>query len=273
MNKIIYAKTFRGEYIIKIAVQNNSKTLLSFEIDLLDHLKGLPVPIPIKRKNGVSLKKINNHFAFVMTFLPGKHRLHANDIMLKEVGTFLAKMHKKTFRYKSTVRRLQTLSSTTVSLKNIFKKCDSITDKKINNTYVYIKNNILNYLPPKDVPSGAIHSDLKPENCLFNKDKLTGVVDFDNSYFGPLIVDLANTTIWFCRRGNELDISKSNRILKSYEKIRKLTTKENNYYSNALHFVYLRNLLRGVEYWKRGKVSKKFMLWAIDYFLKPEKLN
>ena len=59
-----------------------------------------------------------------MTFLCGRHRLRTNDLTLREVGAFLAKMHKKTARFKSTVKRPQTLGATATSLNNIFKQCD-----------------------------------------------------------------------------------------------------------------------------------------------------
>lgn len=270
MNKIFLLQAEKGNFILKILQQNNRGNLIDYELDLLNYLHDLPTPRPIALKNGKYSSRLGNNKAFLMTLLPGKHKKIITDYDLKDIGMFLAKLHNQTANFKSRIRRLETLSYSTVSLLEKFQKCRKIKDERIVPVLGYVKNNINNCLPPPHLPCGAIHSDLKPENCLFQKGKLTGVVDFDNSYIAPLVIDLANTMIWFCARGRRFDMEKAEIIAEAYQDSRRLDAAEKAYLPSAIHFVYLRNLLRGFEYFSLGKLKKEFIYWAIDEFWEAE---
>jgi len=278
MNKILLIETDSGKYILKILIQNNSGNKLNYELDLLNFLKDLPTPRPIIRKDLKYWSFFGKNKAFLMEYMPGEHKKVITNNDLKSIGVFLGKMHNQTARFRSSIKRLETLSHSSTSLNKIYRTCSNIKDTKTSNALKYIQGNINTYLPPKELPIGAIHSDFKQENCLFKKNILSGVVDFDNSYIAPLIIDLANTIIWFCAKGSELDTKKTITIIEAYQTARKMSKNEKAYLLKAIHFTYLRNLLRGIEYFAMKKVKKDLIDWAIDNFLVaeqklPAKLN
>lgn len=270
MNKIVLLETSAGKYVLKILIQNNSGNKLVYELDLLNYLVGLPTPKPITTKKSKYWTMFGTNKAFLMEYMAGVHKKEISNADLKNIGIFLGKMHNQTANFKSKIKRLETLSHSLSSLKSIYKSCEVIKDRKIIDAIKYTQNQIVAYLPPKDVVMGAIHSDLKPENCLFKNNVLSGVVDFDNSYIAPLTIDLANTIIWFCTDKNNLNLKKAKILTNAYLGVRKLNKEENEYLPKAIHFVYLRNLLRGIEYFAMKKVEKDLVYWAIDNFLSAE---
>jgi homoserine kinase type II len=272
MNKIFYVKTEKGHFALKVAFQNNEKIKLQYEIDLLNFLKNLPIPKPIRQKNNEYISLLGKNQSFLMTFLSGKHREIITNENLKGIGFFLGEMHQQTKNFSSLTKRAMTLDHSLNSLHKIYRYCTKIKDKEIKVALEYIKSNINFYLPPKEgLVYGAIHSDLKPENCLFKNSKLSGVVDFDNSYNAPLIIDLANTIMWFCADKRGLNIGRSKLLVAAYSKKRKLNKIESKYLPLAVHFVYLRNVLRAIEYYAKGRVSKSWVLWALKDILSLEK--
>lgn len=270
MNEIYSVQVEKGNFILKISVQNNVGNRLDYELELLNFFHGLQTPKPIARKDSKLWSCLGKNKAFLMERMPGEHKKIITENDLKNVGAFLGKMHNQTLRFKSDIKRLETLSYSAASLGDIYRKCANIKDDAIVEALGYIKKNIEKFVPPAGIEAGAIHSDLKPENCLFKNNKLSGVVDFDNSYIAPLAIDLANTIIWFCADAGKLDTQKAAAIASSYQSVRKITNKEKSYLLKAIHFVYLRNLLRGIEYYSMKKVEKDLVYWAIDNFLEAE---
>ena len=80
---------------------------------------------------------------------------------------------------------------------------------------------------PHALPRGFIHADLFPNNALFLKDKLTGIIDF---YFGChyiLAYDLAVLlNSWCFDADGSFNVTKSSTILSAYQEQRLLSNAE-----------------------------------------------
>ena len=90
-------------------------------------------------------------------------------------------------------------------------------------------NNIKKNWPSK-LPSGIIHGDLFVDNIFFNKDKLSGVIDFyfaANDFFMYEIAICINA-LCFDYKKNKFLINKKKikNLIKGYESVRKITVKE-----------------------------------------------
>ena len=101
---------------------------------------------------------------------------------------------------------------------------------------------------PKNLPSGPIHVDIKPENVLVNKGEVTGVLDFDNTYIGPYIIDIGKTIFWFCIKQGKLNKQLFSQFIKSYEQKRRLTPIERKFLGNAINYAIASHIY--VDYYR-----------------------
>jgi homoserine kinase type II len=269
-NSLYHIKTSKGDYVFKIAIRNNPDKV-QYEIDLLTGIRGLPVPQPIKTKNGKYLFDFKGHKTFIYTFLPGREEKKFTKRMLFEVGEFLGKLHLQTDGFASPVERTDFYSISAKKLRRVIEESRRIKNAKVRRAVLYLEKNALGYKLPAGLPKGAMHIDMKPENVLFAKGRLTGVVDFDNSYIGPLVFDLADTLMWFCSKGGLFDTMRAKAIYKGYESARKLNPPEREALFDALHNVYLAISLCGVDYLAQKKLPERFVVWVIDNLLETEK--
>jgi homoserine kinase type II len=269
-NCIYHIKTTKGDFAFKISIRHNSKKI-NYEIKLLNTIHGLPIPKPIKTKNGKYLFDYKGHKTFIYPFLPGKEEKKFTQEMLFEVGKFLGKLHLQTEGFSSPVRRTNFYGISYQGIKRIVQESRYQKNLKIKKAVFYLKENALKYKLSAGLPLGAMHIDLKPENTLFAKGKLAGVVDFDNSYNGPLIFDLADTLAWFCSKKGNFNINEAKKIYQGYKSVRKLTTKEQQTLFDALHKVLCAIVLCGIDYLNHKKLPEKYIIWLIDNLLETEK--
>ena len=189
--------------------------------------------IPLKQKFILIFEEIKGRSLFGNNLKPSH---------LFEVGKALATLHKVTHR------EAQTLRSHRFDRKGLLKVYKEIktklikkhpeVDKLIQQTFLYLKKN-----EPKKIPSGLIHADLFPENILFIKNKLNGILDFEAAGFGPYLFDVAVTLHACCHNGKKFDLKKAQSFLKGYESTRRLTPVEKKYFNYYMTESALRFLL------------------------------
>jgi len=270
-NVVVGVKTTKGKYILKIAVRNNPDRV-KYEVDLLDFIKGLPTPRPIKTKGGKLLINYNpQNRAFIYPYLSGHQLKRFNKSMLKQVGGFLAKMHLQTKNFKSSVKRLEFYNIDKKHFREMIKVSRRLKDKEMQKWVSYLENNLLQYLLPKSLSQGAMHIDFKPENALFTGGKLTGVIDFDNSYNGPLVLDLANTMMWFCSKDGKFDLDNAFVIYQGYKQIRKPTKQEKECLFEALHFAFFSHMMVDFYYLALDKLPLWYIKWGMANLCETEK--
>ncbi len=104
--------------------------------------------------------------------------------------------------------------------------------KKNSNLEKFLMQNLSNIKKnwPSKLPCGIIHSDLFVDNIFFNKDKLSGVIDFyfaANDFFMYEIAICINA-LCFDKKKNKFLINKQKvkNLIKGYESVRKITIGE-----------------------------------------------
>ena len=269
-NSLYYLRTTKGNFTLKIAIRNNP-IRIRYEIDLLNHLRNLPIPRPLGTKGGDHLFDYKGHQSFVYPFLNGKEAKQLTPVLLTQIGKFLGKLHLQTQGFRSSIKRMEFYNISPSQFKKIIKTSKSLKDPKIRKGLDYLTTNTLRYQLPGGLPRGAMHVDLKPENTLVDKGRLSGVVDFDNSYIGPLVFDLAHTMAWFCSKKGKFDARKAKAIYKGYISVRRLALKEERSLFDALHYSFLSHVLIDIYFLALGKLPKSYILWGIDNLLAAEK--
>ncbi|MBU4369327.1 phosphotransferase [Patescibacteria group bacterium] len=272
-NLIYKIITEKGKFILKIAIRNNP-IMVKYEIELLNYIKRLSTPQLIRDKNNKILLNFNNtNKAFIYKYIDGKTVHSYSCEMVSSVGEFLGKLHNQTIKFNSNIRRLEFYNISKKSFNKMIFVSKKTKNKKIKNAVLYIERQFLNYILPKSLPRGAMHIDLKAENVLIKNKKISGIIDFDNSYNGPLIFDLANTIMWFCSKGGNFDFEKAILIFSGYIKKRKLLSIEKRFFYKALHYSFLSHMLVDIYLLvsKKDRLSHKYIIWGIENLLETQK--
>ncbi|MCK5881187.1 MAG: phosphotransferase [Sinobacterium sp.] len=77
-----------------------------------------------------------------------------------------------------------------------------------------------------DLPESMTHGDLFTDNCIFNGDCLSGIIDFFNAGQGPMLFDLAVLINAWASNNGRLELDKATAIIQAYHAIRPLTAFE-----------------------------------------------
>ena len=197
----------------------------------MDRLSSLGVncPKPLKNKNGKFLVNIQNKTACIVSFLKGKDKKNLTPRNCYEVGSLIAQIHMYTKKMK-----LSRVNSMGIKkLKPLINKI-KFKSREFNNLEKFLRINLrdINKKWPKKLPNGIIHGDLFIDNIFFKNDKLSGIIDFyfaANDYFMYEIAICVNA-LCFDQTNSKFYLNKKKvkSLIKGYEKIKKLSSKEKN---------------------------------------------
>jgi homoserine kinase type II len=222
-------KTKKEKFILTIFEKRVSNREIPFFMKLMDSLNQSKIscPKPLKDKNENYLIKLKNKTACVVSFLKGKDKQILNINNCYQVGKIISQMH-------SITKKLKFSRKNSMGIKNLNPLLKSIKfkSKKNSNLEKFLIQNLSNIKKnwPSKLPSGIIHGDLFIDNIFFNKDKLSGVIDFyfaANDFFMYEIAICINA-LCFDKKRNKFKINKQKvkKLIKGYESVRKITIKE-----------------------------------------------
>ena len=222
-------KTKKEKFILTIFEKRVSNKEIPFFMKLMDNLNQSKIscPKPLKDKNENYLIKLKNKTACVVSFLKGKDKQILNINNCYQVGKIISQMH-------SITKKLKFSRKNSMGVKNLNPLLKSIKfkSKKNSNLEKFLTKNLSNIKKswPSKLPSGIIHGDLFVDNIFFNKNKLSGVIDFyfaANDFFMYEIAICINA-LCFDKKNNKFKINKQKvkNLIKGYESVRKITIKE-----------------------------------------------
>ena len=241
--------TSKKKFILTIFEKRVNENELPFFIELQKHLfnKKIRCPKPIADNNNQFINKINNKNYVIMSFLEGKKIEKPTEEHFQQVGLELAKIHQNTKDFS-----LKRKNSLHFSLwQNILDKCKKSSSarnkislpgynfreqiKIYSDFFAPIQKELL-YLKrwwPHDLPRGIIHADIFKDNVFFDNGKLTGLIDFYFACNDFYAYELAICINDWCFNSTDLrnnartfEMKKYHSILKGYQQLRELTTKE-----------------------------------------------
>jgi homoserine kinase type II len=248
-NTNLIIETTQGRFILTIFESRIDKNSLPFFINFKIHLaqKGICCPIPIVANSGASIVDLKGKKSTIVTFLNGKSLKAREDGYYDnitpnhcyEIGNVLARLHLATADFN--MSRENELNP--LVLRNLFNKIQYLH----RNLRAEILEN-LDFLEKNwqsNLPSGASHLDLFPDNIFFDQEnKMSGVIDFYFAANDLLIYDFAiAVNAWCFDERNNFDQQKFDEILRGYEEVRKFSAQEKEFLKIALVGAAMRFLL------------------------------
>tara|TARA_Y100001970_G_scaffold280583_1_gene389806 strand:- start:1360 stop:2325 length:966 start_codon:yes stop_codon:yes gene_type:complete len=246
-------KTNKKKIILTIFEKRVQKKDLPFFMNLMFGLskQKIKCPEPIKNARGKYLFKIKNKSACLVSFLEGKDKSELTKKDCFQVGKNAALLH-------LAAKKLSLFRKNSLSINSwgpLLNKIDRRINKLSSNLIKTMKTDLVDIKKkwPKSMPNGIIHSDLFIDNIFFYKKKYYGFIDFYFSANDFLAYELATCVNALCfKKRNKvfvLDKSRSAQLLKGYQSIRKLNSKEKNSFNTLCRGSALRYLItRSYDY-------------------------
>lgn len=243
--------TDAGHYILTLFEPHRVKgDDIPFFLDYTDRMAqtGIPTPAVIADTDGNKVRTLCDRPAVIFNFLDGEggHAGMITPAIMWQVGALSARMH----------RAAETLTQTQDNhfgpqrwatwLDTMGERMDVVAP----GLYALCKKEYdgLMVLWPKDLPRGAIHGDLFPDNVFFDNGHVSGVIDFHfvcTDFFAYELAIIANA--WCFDADNIFQKDRFDALLDGYKSVRALTAAEQGALSPFLRAAALRFLLSRAE--------------------------
>jgi Ser/Thr protein kinase RdoA (MazF antagonist) len=248
-----HTKTDGKTYILREYLPSTFRKLsledIKFELDFLTYLFNeinLPVAPPV---NPPGIFIINNgNYCVIFPFIDGIKYVEEPENPIRElwqtleISRFLGRMHSniktKKFPLIPSNRRLINFTSIKYELvyeckqfekeyPDLYERIRLITDQHTESIPLISdedEQDIFEKNFEKNLPIGYIHADIHDDNVLFcsNENKIAAVLDFDDMYIGPLVIDLASTLCLWCQIGLEFNFEYAKEFISIYENERQM---------------------------------------------------
>lgn len=224
INKKILITSSRGKFVLRLSIR--SARQLEFEVALLNHICELKVVRLMPYAPGKYISFYNKTPYLVYKFIKGEIPKKITLQLINQIGKFQGKFHVLGRSFKLQVKRDYYYDFSKPRVREFYKKLYKKTPPQFKKQFRVVRDTLLNIQLPKNIPTGPIHVDIKPENVLVKKGELAGVLDFDNSYFGPYIIDIGKTVMWWCINKGRVNQQNFQEFIKAYTSQRKLTSIE-----------------------------------------------
>ena len=195
------SKTNKGDFIIQIIGDKFNKwkkDRLKIQFELLTFLKNKKFPYecpnPLKNKYGRYLLRLNKHHIWIYKKIEGKFYKHYNLNHFKEIAKSLATYH-------NYIKNFKCHDEDFFNNDWLFEKYSEMKKIESNNKLdtlmldnIDLFENILEKISETDFMKSKFvltHSDFSNENLIFEKDRLKGIIDFDNLQMAPVEKDIA----------------------------------------------------------------------------------
>ncbi len=224
-NYLLVTETRR--FILTIYEKRVDPADLPFFLGLMDHLagKGFPCPVPLRDREGRTLRHIHGKPAALVTFLEGRSPRRITPERCDALGRILARLHLDGLDF--ALRRDNGLA--VPALRPLF----ALSAPRADEVEAGLGEELARELEtlernwPRDLPSGVIHADLFPDNVFFAGDAVTGVIDFYFACNDLLAYDLAICmNAWCFEPLAEFNITKARALLRGYREVRALSGAE-----------------------------------------------
>ncbi|MFH0806527.1 MAG: phosphotransferase [Candidatus Brennerbacteria bacterium] len=271
----VMVRTPKGEFIISKHRHFSSRDIWSksrrsflYEVGLLNVLKKLPVPHYRKSAKGGYVLDFKRFDVTVYRFLPGKQPRFLTPAMVRQLGSFVGSFHAAGRNFRETLkgrRRFYQLTHTVVRRMHVYAQKQK--NPRLKRIVTEVKKGVEQNRLPASLPKGPIHVDIKPENELFVREKLTGVIDFGNFYIGPYMLDVGKTVMWNCVRKGRLEKNLLQSFLKGYESKRKLSVQERKYLKRSILFAIFSHIWVDLYHVPIKYVPESYTLFLVRAFL------
>ena len=221
-------ETPKGRFILTLFEKRVNEADLPYFMGVMDHLavKGFPAPLPVKAKDGVALRQLNDRPAVIITFLTGMSPHRPNSAQCRALGAGLARFHEALSDYSG--ERANDLSVS--AWRSMFEGREAGADEVAPGLAEQVHSDLdaIEAAWPTGLPSGVIHADLFPDNAFFLGDDLSGVIDFYFACNDALVYDIAVCLNSWCFEGGrgEFNATRGRALIAGYQSVRPLNEAE-----------------------------------------------
>lgn len=234
-------------------------TDIPYEIEAVEFLarRGFPVPRVFRADDGEAIFDLAGRPVAVFSFVEGDHPDEDDASSIERAGRWLARLHNE----------IEGFTPEAACLYSEFVEVDRCNGESPLARYRDLVDAVDAFRPEADrlreaaaeLPSGVIHADFSAENLLCDGDRLTAVLDFDTSYVGTFVRDLAEAIlIWgYDGRSLELDPARVAPLVAGYEAVRGLGDAERHVLATSVQLACFSDAVR-------------FLVWKIDIEEAPD---
>ncbi|WP_129664678.1 phosphotransferase [Phytoactinopolyspora endophytica] len=206
---------------------------VQFELDAIDYLGsvGFPTPRLIRTPEGKRALDVEGASVVLFDFVSGSPISDDDSESGPAVARLAARMHKLTAGQTFGGRRSRTDLYRIGAFTFACQEDPLLRAKPGAERFAEHGRALLAEAPEvftPDLPRGLIHHDMHSENVLVEPHgEIVGLIDFDESYSGPFVLDIAGLLHSWARGADfGYDIGAARRTLAAYREVRNITTAE-----------------------------------------------
>jgi len=222
-NSNYFVTTTQGRYVLTL-FERLPAAELPFYLDLMAHLArhGIPCPAPIADLSDRYLQSLKGKPAALVSRLPGKSIERPDAAACGELGALLARMHLAARSYGAYLENPRGPKWWRVAAREVK---DFLDKDKYELLEREIEFQAQHRFP--DLPRGPVHADLFRDNALFERGRISGVIDFYFAGVDCLLYDVAVCVNDWClvdpAGDGVLDAERTRALLAAYHAVRPLT--------------------------------------------------
>ena len=219
-NTNYFVTTSQGRYVLTL-FERLPAAELPFYLDLMAHLArhGIPCPAPIADLSDRYLQSLKGKPAALVTRLPGKSLEHPGVEECAELGLLLGRMHLAGRSYGAYLENPRG--------PKWWRRAATDLDRFLDAGKKGLLKSELQFQSAQrfpDLPRGPVHADLFRDNALFDRGRISGVIDFYFAGVDCLLFDVAVCVNDWCLAdpagGPRLDPARMRALLGAYDSVR-----------------------------------------------------
>jgi homoserine kinase type II len=243
--------TEQGRYILTLYEKRVDPSDLPFFLGLMEHLAeaGVRCPTPIQGIDGTALRELCGRPAALISFLDGVWPKRIQPFHCAGLGRALAELHLAGADFPLIRKNALSVDG----WRSLFDRCEPGADQVVRGLSAEIASelDIIEAEWPNDLPQGVIHADLFPDNVFFQREILSGLIDFYFACNDLLAYDIAVClNAWCFETDGAFNITKACYLLGSYQSVRPLSSGEMNALPLLARGAALRFLLTRLYDWQ-----------------------
>ena len=236
-NSNFFLTTTQGRYVLTL-FERLPADELPFYLDLMAHLArhGIPSPAPIADLSDQYLQHLNGKPAALVTRLPGRSLEHPGEKECAELGALLARMHLAGRSYPAYLENPRGPRWWRFAAAEVRRFLDGKRVQLLDDEMAFQAQHRF-----PDLPRGPVHADLFRDNALFEKGRISGVIDFYFAGVDCLLFDVAVcANDWCVDASHGLEAARTRALLEAYEAVRPLAVLEREAWPVMLRAAALR---------------------------------
>lgn len=186
-NSNYFVTTTQGRYVLTL-FERLPAAELPFYLDLMAHLArhGIPCPAPIADLSDQYLRTLKGKPAALVTRLPGRSVERPGVAECAELGALLARMHLAARSYPVYLENPRGPKWWRLAARELAAFLDLKQKKLLESELDFQAKHRF-----AELPRGPVHADLFRDNALFEKGRISGVIDFYFAGVDCLLYDVA----------------------------------------------------------------------------------